>query len=249
VLALALATTIGLTACGDDGDDPTTDDTTTTSTSTTAPAEVEDTTTTTTTTTGDDADAAPTTTTSSTTTAPPPDGDPFITGSVTNADGARVDWELTGDATQLCFAATITDPETDPDKALTEAEEVDTCLTPEGGLDGEMDDAMSVSIGRVDGTGAFGYLWGRVDPGIVTVSLEYADNSQQVLELVDGPTEVQLFAVVVDTDGPALDSIDAVSGTRIEDSEPVGDFVRSGPTYPVIAPPPPPVVEYPVTGG
>ena len=251
-LFAGIAFTLVVAACGSGSDDaasdyPTVDDPTSTGPVDDVEVDVE----TATSTTGPTDDISPPqptpTTTPPTTAATPSTTGTITTGSVTSAAGTTVSWELTGTPTELCFNADLTNA--DPAIAELLGDGVADCLRPDGGID-EMDDAMSVSIGVVDGERVFGYLWGRVDPEIVALTIEHSDGSQTVIDLFDGPGVTQVFAIVVDTTvGPGAESIDAVSGTQIEDSEAIGVFLRAGPTYPVVPTTTLPAEQYPTTGG
>jgi hypothetical protein len=182
--------------------------------------------------------STPTTSTTATSTVPATTttSRPFVsgtitTGTVSDAAGTTVAWALTGAPGELCFDAELNNAaptDTDPLGAG-----VSDCLRPAGGID-DLDGALSVSIGVVDGDRTFGYLWGRVDATIVSLSIEHVDGSQTIVDVFDGPSGSRVFAVVIDTTkGPPVESLDAVSGTQIEASQPIRVFLRSGPTYPV----------------
>jgi len=230
--------TLALAACGADSDDPTDEDTidpTTAAEPADTPQEP-----TTTAAAPDPGDPATTSTTGPTApTVTPAPQTPFVrgtitTGSVSNSAGATVEWALAGDTGELCFGAELST--TDPTAAAALGDGVSDCLRPDGGLD-DIDGALSVSVGVVDGERTFGYLWGRVDATIISLSIEHTDGSQTIIDLFDGPSDTRVFAIVVDTTaGPPVESIDAVSGTQIEASQPIRSFLRSGPTYPVTAP-------------
>lgn len=224
-LALILACTVIVAACGSDDDaDNAVDDTTTTTTvddtTTTAPATTE--------TTGDDG---------TTTTAPDEIvGGVIAEGSVTTAEGLTSEWTLTADETSLCFEATLAHD--DPDIATSAGSGVADCLEPDGGLD-EMESGLSVDVGTVDGEKTIGFLWGRVAPEVTILTIEHADGTQTPIDIIDGPTEVSLFAYVVEVESiPPVQDLDAASGTEIEASAPIRDFLRAGPTYPVVTTPP-----------
>lgn len=217
-----LACALIVAACGSDGDtdDETTDDTTTTS------AAVDDATTT-----------APTTTSATTTSEPTePVGGVIAEGTVTTTEGLTSEWTLTATDTSLCFEATLTHD--DPDVAASAGSGIADCLEPDGGLD-DMETGLSVDVGTVDGEKTIGFLWGRVAPDVISLTIEHGDGTQTPIDILEGPTEVQLFAYVVDvsTIPPVID-LDAVSGTQIEGSAPIRDFLRAGPTYPVVTTPP-----------
>jgi hypothetical protein len=249
-LIAGIAFTLLLAACGSDSDDASPDYPTVDNSTSTAPAVItgDDVTTSTTAPVDDTSLPEPTSTTipSATTAAPAVEGT-ITTGSVTSAAGTTVSWELSGDAGELCFNADITNA--DPAVAELLGDGVADCLRPDGGID-EMDDAMSVSVGVVDGERTFGYLWGRVAPEIIALTIEHSDGSQTIIDLFDGPGVAQVFAIVVDTTvGPGVTSIDAVSGTQIEDSEEIRVFLRAGPTYPVTPSTTLPTDQYPTVGG
>lgn len=242
-------------ACGDDGD-PQTDgeqttttaaDTTTTSTAPDDGASGE--------TDGDDdtdSDAGTTSTTSepsdTTTTAAPAVGPTGVlaSGTVTTADGLTSDWELSAEPDRLCFTASLS--HSDPDEAAGLGSGVEACLAPAGGLD-DIDGGLSVDIGSVDGDRRIGYLWGRVDANVGRLTIQHADGSITNVDVLDGPTDVKVFAYVVDIASiPAVVGLDAISGEQIEGSANIRDFLRAGPTYPEVAPtttPPPP--DYPTS--
>jgi hypothetical protein len=183
------------------------------------------------------------------TTAPPTGDQPTGTlaeGSVTTADGLRADWELTATATTLCFRADLSHP--DPASNEEAGTGVEACLDPDGGLD-QMESGLSVDVGVVDGDRSIGFLWGRVAPEVISLTIEHTNGSQTPLEILPGSTRVQVFAYVVEIAAIAeVQDLDAVSGTQIEGSEPIRGFLRAGPTYPVVAPlPVTPPPDYPVT--
>jgi hypothetical protein len=233
-LALALA------ACGSDSDDAA--DTAEVIDVTTSTVEPADTPPETTAADSDPTDAGPTSspTTSTTATSTVPatttTSRPFVsgtitTGTVSDATGTTVAWALTGAPGELCFDAELNNAAPTDTGPLGAG--VSDCLRPAGGLD-DMDGALSVSVGVVDGDRTFGYLWGRVDATIVSLSIEHVDGSQTIVDLFDGPSGTRVFAIVVDTtEGPPIESLDAVSGTQIEASQSIRVFLRSGPTYPV----------------
>ena len=224
-----------LSACGSDSDDPTGGAAIETATTEAEPAEPRATTATEAPDPGDpDTTSTTVPTASPVTPATPLVGSTITTGSVTNTGGATVAWALTGDSGELCFSAELST--TDPTEAEALGNGVSDCLRPDGGLD-DIDGALSVSVGVVDGERTFGYLWGRVDATIISLSIEHTDGSQTVIDLFDGPSGTRVFAIVVDTAaGPPVESIDAVSGTQIEASQPIRAFLRSGPTYPITTP-------------
>ena len=153
-------------------------------------------------------------------------------GSVTTADGLEADWELSTDGSQLCFDAVLSHP--DPDQAAIVGPGVSNCLATSGGLDA-METGLSVDVGTLDGDKTIGYLWGRAAAGVIRLTIEHNDGSQSQIELLDGPTEVQVFAYVVDTSTiPGVVGLDAISGEGIEGSAEIRDFLRSGPTYPTV---------------
>lgn len=253
LLALALL----VAACGSDGDSESgaDADTTESTTSTTAAAspddpdagdttEVDEPDATTSTTT----EAVTTDETTTTSTTPPSTGATGVLaqGTVTTSDGLTSDWSLTATASTLCFEADLSHP--DPDIADTAGDGVAACLDPDGGLD-QMTSGLSVDVGSVDGEKTIGFLWGRVAPEVISLTIEHAEGSQTALDILAGPTDVKVFAYVVEIDSiPPVQDLDAVSGTQIEGSEPIRDFLRAGPTYPVVTSPPvsaPP--DYPVS--
>lgn len=226
-----VALSLLLGACGDDNGAAETDDTTTTAESTTTTVADD----------GDDDGESTTTTaattssepTSTTTTRPPsgPTGT-LASGTVTTGDGLRADWELTTDGDQLCFDATLSHP--DPAVAPIIGPGVSSCLAPAGGLD-DMETGLSVDVGTLDGDKSIGYLWGRAAPLVDRLTIEHDDGSQSSIPLLDGPTEVQVFAYVVDTATiPGVVGLDAISGEGIEGSAEIRGFLRAGPTYPTI---------------
>ncbi|MDW3217387.1 MAG: hypothetical protein R8F63_02130 [Acidimicrobiales bacterium] len=238
-----------LAACGDDsGADPEDDPSSTTTTAGPADDGGEDDTgddageddageddAPTTTTTGG-APANPTTTTAAPSTTQPPAGPTGVLadGTVTTAAGLTATWELSSDGASLCFDAELT--HADPDEAAALGEGLTSCLSPSGGLD-DMDSGLSVDVGTVDGDKTIGYLWGRADASVIRLTIEHGDGSQTSVPLLDGPTDVQVFAYVVDVDTiPGVLGLDAVSGEGIEGSAEIRDFLRSGPTYPVVVP-------------
>lgn len=244
-----LAFSILVAACGDDGgdtadpDDPTTTTTesTTTESTTTNAADDSD----------DDGsagaedgdtdggdDSGTTTTMVNTTTTTEAPGAPvalLAEGSVTTEAGLTATWDLTADTTSLCFTADLShaDPE---DEAAATGNSGSACLTPDGGLD-DMPGGLSVEVGTVDGDKTIGYLWGRTDANVIRLTIEHGDGSQTNVPLLDGPTDVKVFAFVVDTSTiPDVVALDAVSGEGIEGSAEIRDFLRAGPTYPVVVP-------------
>jgi len=253
-LLLVLASLLAV-ACGSDSESSATaDQTESTDSTTTAAAIVEPTT-------SDDpiddeSDTdAPTTTesspvesTSSTTSAPPEGGGLGVLakGTVTTAAGLSSEWSLTATASTLCFAADLSHP--DPEVVDDAGNGVAACLEPEGGLD-QMDGGLSLDVGTVDGESTIGFLWGRVSREVIVLTIEHADGSQTPLTILDGPTDVKVFAYVVEVDSiPPVQDLDAVSGTQIEGSEPIRDFLRAGPTYPEVEPLPPTTTpDYPVS--
>ncbi len=112
-----------------------------------------------------------------------------------------------------------------------------------------MESGLSVDVGTVDGEKTIGFLWGRVAPEVISLTIEHADGTQTPVDILEGPTDVGLFAFVVEVSTiPPVQDLDAVSGTQIEGSAPIRDFLRAGPTYPVVTSPPtttPP--DYPVS--
>lgn len=240
-------------ACGDDGEPQADGEQTTTTaadTTTTTAADDGD---------GDDdgssddgTDAGTTSTTSEpsdTTTTAAPAGGPtgvLASGTVTTADGLTSNWELSAEPDRLCFTASLA--HSDPDEAAGLGSGVDACLSPTGGLD-DIDGGLSVDIGSVDGDRRIGYLWGRVDANVGRLTIQHADGSITNVEVLDGPTDVKVFAYVVEIASiPAVVGLDAISGEQIEGSANIRDFLRAGPTYPEVAPtttPPPP--DYPTS--
>lgn len=246
LLALALLAS----AFGSDGDDSSgTADTSDESTTTSATGATSET--------SNDADNDGTTSSSTTsttvvgetttTTEAPTDGAGVLAeGSVTTNGGLTSNWSLTATATSLCFVADLTHP--DADIAAAAGDGVSDCLEPVGGLD-SMSSGLSVDVGAVDGERTIGFLWGRVAPEVIGLTIEHVDGSQTPIEILQGATEVGVFAFVVEIASIAeVQDLDAVSGTQIEGSAPIRDFLRAGPTYPVTTPPsttPPP--DYPVS--
>lgn len=242
LLALLSCLLLVAAACGS-GDDAADDaDETSTTTTTEAP--------------DDDAeDGAASTTSSSTTTtvaestttvvADGPTG-VLAEGSVVTAGGTTSNWSLTATATSLCFTADL--GHTDPGVADGLGGGVDDCLEPDGGLD-QLDSGLSVDVGSVDGEKTIGFLWGRVAPDVISLTIEHEDGTQTPIDILDGPTDVGVFAYVVEIASiPPVQDLDAVSGTQIEGSEPIRGFLRAGPTYPVATPPPSTTApDYPVS--
>ncbi len=236
------AITVGLLAvsCGSDGDDSSdVDDTSTTTTSTTVADDAA----------GEDDDEPGSTTTAPTSTTP--DETTTTTeavtsgtgttgvlaeGSLTTDAGLTAEWSLTATAMSLCFEATLAHP--DPVVAAGAGAGVSDCLEPAGGLD-QLDSGLSVDVGGVDGERTIGFLWGRVAPEVISLTIEHTDGSQTPIGILDGPTEVGVFAYVTEVASiPPVQDLDAVSGTQIEGSVPIRDFLRAGPTYPVTTTPP-----------
>jgi hypothetical protein len=236
------AITVGLLAvsCGSDGDDSSdVDDTSTTTTSTTVADDAA----------GEDDDEPGSTTTAPTSTTP--DETTTTTeavtsgtgttgvlaeGSLTTDAGLTAEWSLTATAMSLCFEATLAHP--DPVVAAGAGAGVSDCLEPAGGLD-QLDSGLSVDVGGVDGERTIGFLWGRVAPEVISLTIEHTDGSQTPIGILDGPTEVGVFADVTEVASiPPVQDLDAVSGTQIEGSVPIRDFLRAGPTYPVTTTPP-----------
>jgi hypothetical protein len=246
VLALLSSLLLLLAACGS-GDDTAddTDDADETSTTTTEDPEGDE----------DDADRPASTTSSSTTTtvaettttvvADGPTG-VLAEGTVVTAGGTTSNWALSATATSLCFTADL--GHTDPGVADGLGGGVDDCLEPDGGLD-RLDSGLSVDVGSVDGEKTIGFLWGRVAPDVISLTIEHEDGTQTPIEILDGPTDVGVFAYVVEIASiPPVQDLDAVSGTQIEGSEPIRGFLRAGPTYPVATPPPSTTApDYPVS--
>jgi hypothetical protein len=228
-------------ACGADGGDVSVADPTADASTTTSSADGDDDTPTSTTT------APPDETTDTTTTAATlePLGD-LAQGSLTTAGGVTTNWSLTASTTALCFEADLSHPDPGVDDGIGEG--VSACLEPDGGLD-ELDSGLSVDVGTVDGEKTIGFLWGRVAPEVISLTIEHTDGTQTPVDILEGPTDVGVFAYVVEIATiPPVQDLDAVSGTQIEGSEPIRGFLRSGPTYPVVTPPPvtaPP--DYPVS--
>lgn len=234
-------------ACGSDGDDSSADDATSDPTTTSTLDEDDDTTTTTTTTAATSSTtAAPDDTTNTTTTAPTlqPLGDQ-AEGSLTTAGGVTTNWSLTASSTSLCFEADLSHPDPTVDDSIGDG--VSACLEPDGGID-ELDSGLSVDVGTVDGEKTIGFLWGRVAPEVITLTIEHTDGTQTPIDILDGPTDVGVFAYVVEISTiPPVQDLDAVSGTQIEGSAPIRGFLRFGPTYPVVIPPPVTTPSYPVS--
>lgn len=240
------AITVGLLAvsCGSEGDDSSDVDdesgsTTTTTTSTTVPDDAADedddesgsTTTAPTSTTPDE-----TTTTTEAITSETGTAGVLAEGSLTTDAGLTAEWSLTATSTSLCFEATLIHP--DPVVAAGAGAGVSDCLEPAGGLD-QLDSGLSVDVGGVDGERTIGFLWGRVAPEVISLTIEHTDGSQTPIEILDGPTDVGVFAYVAEVASiPPVQDLDAVSGTQIEGSVPIRDFLRAGPTYPVATTPP-----------
>ncbi|GJM39347.1 MAG: hypothetical protein DHS20C19_27140 [Acidimicrobiales bacterium] len=229
-----------LAACGDDSGADADDDPSSTSTTTDPPADDgagdDDAGDGSTTTGPDGATTSSTTTTEAPSTTPPPSGPTGVLadGSVTTGGGLTADWELNSDGSSLCFEAVLT--HADPDEAAALGDGLTSCLSPPGGLD-DMDGGLSVDVGTVDGDKTIGYLWGRVDAGVIRLTIEHQDGSQTAIPLLEGPTDVQVFAFVVEVDSiAAVLGLDAVSGEGIEGSAEIRDFLRTGPTYPVVVP-------------
>lgn len=248
-LFLALALVVG--ACGSDGDDADDGSATTTSvpTSTTdAPgSDGESAAASTTTTTSTTVDTTvPTDATTTTTAAPGAPSGEIAGGTLTTDGGTTTEWSLTATATTLCFEADLTHPDSEVAERIGDG--VSACLEPAGGLD-DLDGGLSVDVGTVDGERTIGFLWGRVAPEVISLTIEHTDGSQTPIEILDGPTDVGLFAFVAEIASlPPVQDLDAVSGTQIEGSEPIRDFLRAGPTYPVVTPPPAPTQpDYPVS--
>jgi hypothetical protein len=228
IALLALAVVAG--ACGSDGDDSSTDDDTATSTTTTLADD--DRATSTTTTTAPDDEASTTTTT---TEAPELLGE-LAQGTLTTAEGVTTNWSLTASPTSLCFEADLSHP--DPGVSAGIGDGVSACVEPDGGLD-QLDSGLSVDVGTVDGEKSIGFLWGRVAPEVISLTIEHTDGTQTPIDILDGPTDVGVFVYVVEIATiPPVQDLDAVSGTQIEGSAPIRGFLRAGPTYPVVTPPP-----------
>ena len=101
-----------------------------------------------------------------------------------------------------------------------------------------MDDDLSVDVGTVDGGKTIGYLWGRVGPEILVLSILHEDDSTTEIEMIPGPDGVRVFAFVAEVDTlTPVKTLDVISGTKLEESEPIRDFLRVGPTYPTVEPP------------
>ena len=245
IIALTLATTLFIASCGSDNPDSSDDETSTTTTGAPEPSDDDDepesgvTTTSSTTTTSSQPDATTTTAGSGTT-------GPVAEGTVTTEGGLTSNWTLTATASTLCFEADLT--HADPAQADGAGSGVSACLDPDGGLD-DMETGLSVDVGTVDGEKTIGFLWGRVAPSVITLTIEHTDGTQTPIEILDGPTDVGLFAYVVEIATiPPVQDLDAVSGTQIEGSQPIRDFLRAGPTYPVVTPPTPTTTpDYPVS--
>lgn len=177
------------------------------------------------------------TSTSATSTTAPPAGDPsgeFASGTVTTADGFQSSWTLIGDGNELCFRADITHP--DAETAAEAGPGINDCLAPSRGIS-SLDDALSVDVGTVDGEKTIGFLWGRAAAEVLSVWVEHADGTQTEIALVPGPGGIKVFGFAVEIASlPPVVTLDALSGTKLEDSEPIRDFLRVGPTYPVAGP-------------
>lgn len=209
------------TACGDDGGDGVVPD----STSTT---EAADEATTTSTTTSSPADPDDTTTTTP--------SDEVAAGSLTTAGDITTNWSLTASATALCFEADLSHP--DPAVSDSIGDGVSACVEPDGGLD-ELESGLSVDVGTVDGEKTIGFLWGRVAPDVTSLTIRHTDGTQTPIEILDGPTDVGVFAYVVEISTiPPVQALDAANGSEVEESTPIRGFLRAGPTYPVATPPP-----------
>jgi len=239
-------------SCGDDdadsstGDDLEVDESTADDDDATSPestdtdeTDTDDTTTTTT------VDEVPESTTTTAAASNGPSG-VLAEGSVTTSDGFTSNWKLTATGSSLCFEADLSHP--DPETEAGAGDGVAACLEPDGGLDA-MESGLSVDVGTVDGEKTIGFLWGRVAPEVIVLTIEHADGTQTPIDILEGPTDVQVFAYVVEVDTiPPVQDLDAVSGTQLEGSAAIRDFLRSGPTYPVSeAPPTPPAPDYPVS--
>ena len=234
--ALLVAFLLVATACGDDSDD----DGAEPDGSTTTEAADEATTSSTTSSSPDDADDT------TTTTELPTPTDQVAGGSLTTAGDITTNWSLTASATALCFEADLSHP--DPAVSDSIGDGVSACLEPDGGLD-QLDSGLSVDVGTVDGEKTIGFLWGRVAPDVTSLTIEHSDGTQTPIDIVDGPTDVGVFAYVVEIATiPPVQDLEAVSGTQIEGSTPIRGFLRAGPTYPVATPPPStPAPSYPVS--
>ncbi len=246
VLATALTLGLLIVSCGSGDESSDVDDPSTTTTSTTVPAD-----------TGDDAAASTTTAPTSTTPEEATTTTEAVTtgtgtpgvlaeGSLTTEGGLSSEWSLTATASSLCFEATLSHP--DPAVAAGAGTGISDCLEPAGGLD-QLDSGLSVDVGGVDGERTIGFLWGRVAPEVISLTIEHTDGSQTPIEILDGPTDVGVFAYVVEVASiPPVQDLDAVSGTQIEGSVPIRDFLRAGPTYPTVtAPPQTTAPSYPVS--
>lgn len=247
IASLLLALAVIASACGSDGDDNSSDDASVETTTTTAAPDPGEGTlagdepaTTTAPVTGD------TTTTTAGTAGTAGQTGVLADGTVTTDDGITSNWSLTATATTLCFEADLSHP--DPAVADSIGDGVSACLEPVGGLD-QIDGGLSVDVGPVDGEKTIGYLWGRVAPEVISLTIEHADGSQTPIDILDGPTDIGVFAYVVEIATiPPVQDLDAVSGTQIEGSVPIRGFLRSGPTYPVVTPSPTPTTpDYPVS--
>ncbi|MFT5201718.1 MAG: hypothetical protein ACI9C1_001096 [Candidatus Aldehydirespiratoraceae bacterium] len=170
-------------------------------------------------------------------TSQPPAGDPsgaFASGTVTTADGFQSAWTLSGDGNELCFRADITHP--DAQTAAEAGTGIDDCLAPASEV-GSLDDALSVDVGTVDGEKTIGFLWGRAAAEVLSLWIEHSDGTQTEVPLVPGPGGIKVFGYAVEIASlPPVVTLDALSGTKLEDSEPIRDFLRVGPTYPVAGP-------------
>jgi hypothetical protein len=248
IATLSLMIALVGAACGSDSDDAS-DDTPTTSAASLDPGDA--------TVSGDDPAATttpadPSSTsiaaegTTTTTTAGSGSTGLLADGTLTTDGGITSAWSLTATPTSLCFEAGLSHP--DPATADAIGDGVSNCLEPAGGLD-QLNGGLSVDVGTVDGEKTIGFLWGRVAPEVISLTIEHTDGSQTPIEVLDGPTDVGVFAYVVEISSiPPVQDLDAVSGTQIEGSEPIRSFLRAGPTYPVASPPPTPTSpDYPVS--
>lgn len=167
----------------------------------------------------------------------------FTSGEATSADGTTVTWLLSGDADELCFDAQLANADTAI--AATLGNGVSECLRPADGLDA-IDDALVTDVGTIDGSRRFGYVWGRASADVTDLSIVANDGTTTSIELLDGATGVQVFAYVgVIDEIAAVLTLDASTAAGVVDSEPIRDFLRTGPTYPTVPPITVPPVSYP----
>ncbi|MDG2028059.1 MAG: hypothetical protein P8J50_13210 [Acidimicrobiales bacterium] len=233
LILLVLVLALIAVACGDDGSGENADvDGSTTTTISGDDGDPDDATTTSTTSSTTTPDE-PTTTT--TTEAPSGPTGILVREEMTTADGLRVDWQLNAGTDSLCFSARPFHD--DPDIGTTLGNGPERCITP--GVDDMGGEALSIDVGTVDGSKTVGYVWGRVAPEILVLTIHHADGSATEVPLLDGPTDVQVFAYVVEIATiPAVVEIEAISGERTAGTIPIRGFLRFGPTYPTVDPPP-----------